>query len=576
MVHKGKDRFAVDLSSRNALVAHRPFRYETVPGLVAQLYAGDHLVSWDIKDAFHHIRMLAADRLRLVFRVSDHVFLPNVLPFGLKLAPWAFTQLMRPVVTALRRLGCRRISFCDDSGGAPPGSCPCFKNDANAGRRTPLALFASLGVQVHAAKGVAIGTHALPLLGFLVHTVRRLILLPPGGHSSLLVAARRLSSAACFSSLWVRRKALQRFCGLAVSCSLAISAARLRLHHLYVAQRGRAGWCHLRHGALAELAWWRRLRRSREVGRALWQPHLGALPTDASPYGWGGHDQNLVPARGFFSPGVQRMHINVHEFEAVTLSLMSLGHLWDPGGGVLDLRIDNKGTKYVISNMSTRSRALHWARCRLRMVLVRRGLCLRGSWLSSAANFRAEYLSRVTDRTDWRLSPAVFADLDARWGPHIVDRFASETIAQVPRFNSLWLCPGIVAVEAFRQWWGADSNFVNPPFGVVDQVLDFIEAHNAAATVVLPVWQAQPWWSQAVATIVQAFLLPPHAGLFSPGSLQVPRRRTRWRVAAFRFVPFATRPRLSACVASRPASWNLPPLSAALVPLPSSSSANRH
>jgi len=190
VVHKGKDRFVVDLSSRNALVAHRPFRYETVPGLVAQLDAGDHLVSWDIKDAFHHIRMQAADRLRLAFRVSDHVFLPNVLPIGLQLAPWALTKLMRPVVIALRRLGFRLVSFCDDVGGAPPGSCPCFKTDATAGRRTPLALFASLGVQVHAAKGVAIGTQALPLLGFLVHTVRRLILLPPERHSSLIRGLR--------------------------------------------------------------------------------------------------------------------------------------------------------------------------------------------------------------------------------------------------------------------------------------------------------------------------------------------------------------------------------------------------
>jgi len=270
------------------------------------------------------------------------------------------------------------------------------------------------------------------------------------------------------------------------------------------------------------------------------------------------------------------MHINVKEVEAVTLSLMSLGHVWDPGGGVLDLWIDNKVAKYVISNMSTRSRALHWALCRLRRVLVRHGLCLRGSWLSSAANFRADYLSRVTDRTDWRLSPAVFADLDARWGPHTVDRFASDNNAQVPRFNSLWLCPGTEAVDAFRQWWGAENNFVNPPFDLADQVLDLIEAHNAAATVVIPVWQAQPWWPRAVATSVEAFLLPPHAGLFSPGSLQLPRRRPHWRVAAFRFVPSATRPRLSAGVASRHVSWNVPPPSAALVPLPSSASATRH
>ena len=107
-------------------------------------------------------------------------------------------------------------------------------------------------------------------------------------------------------------------------------------------------------------------------------------------------------------------------------------------------------------------------------------------------------------------------------------------------------------------------------------MLYLIEAHNAAATVVLPIWKAQPWWSRAVATSVEAFLLPPHAGLFSPGSLQVPRRRPHWRVSAFRFVPLETRPRLSAGVASRPVSWNVPPPSAALVSLPPSASASRH
>ena len=141
VVHKGKDRLVVDLSSRNAHVADRPFRYETLPGLVAQLDAGDHLVSSDIKVAFHHIRLQAADRLLLAFRVGDRVFLPNVLPFGLKLAPSAFTKLLRPVVAALRRLGFRLISFhfATISAARPPvpARAPRPTPPLAGGRRSP-------------------------------------------------------------------------------------------------------------------------------------------------------------------------------------------------------------------------------------------------------------------------------------------------------------------------------------------------------------------------------------------------------------------------------------------------------
>lgn len=67
VVHKGKDRLVVDLSERNAFIDDRRFVYEHLPGLVKQLVPDDHLVSWDIKDAFHHICLLPADRLRLAF-----------------------------------------------------------------------------------------------------------------------------------------------------------------------------------------------------------------------------------------------------------------------------------------------------------------------------------------------------------------------------------------------------------------------------------------------------------------------------------------------------------------------------
>ena len=41
-------------------------------------------------------------------------------------------------------------------------------------------------------------------------------------------------------------------------------------------------------------------------------------------------------------------------------------------------------------------------------------------------------MSRIVDHDDWFLDPAIFARIDAMWGPHTVDRFVSFHNAQLP------------------------------------------------------------------------------------------------------------------------------------------------
>ena len=57
--------------------------------------------------------------------------------------------------------------------------------------------------------------------------------------------------------------------------------------------------------------------------------------------------------------------------------------------------------------------------------------CIPGS-----VNERADLLSRFVDKDDWSLNTVVFQDIDVKWGPHTIDRFASYYNAQLPRFNS--------------------------------------------------------------------------------------------------------------------------------------------
>ena len=44
-------------------------------------------------------------------------------------------------------------------------------------------------------------------------------------------------------------------------------------------------------------------------------------------------------------------------------------------------------------------------------------------WIPREANQQADFISRIVDSGDWSLHPDLFAKLDAKWGPHTVDRF---------------------------------------------------------------------------------------------------------------------------------------------------------
>lgn len=48
-------RLVVGLSYINTSLEDRPFKYETLAAFVSRLQPGDHMISWDISDALHHV-----------------------------------------------------------------------------------------------------------------------------------------------------------------------------------------------------------------------------------------------------------------------------------------------------------------------------------------------------------------------------------------------------------------------------------------------------------------------------------------------------------------------------------------
>ena len=109
-------------------------------------------------------------------------------------------------------------------------------------------------------------------------------------------------------------------------------------------------------------------------------------------------------------------------------------------------------------------------------------------------NARADLLSRFIDRDDRSLNPEVFMSLDARWGPHTVDRFPSYFNSQVVRFNSKYLSPGCYAVDALAQDWRSDNNWLCPPGHLIVATVQHLRYHKGVGTLVVPEWPSASFW----------------------------------------------------------------------------------
>lgn len=257
-----------------------------------------------------------------------------------------------------------------------------------------------------------------------------------------------------------------------------------------------------------------------------------------------------------------RLLINIKELLAILFTLRSFPHLRGPG--VLRVRADSLVNVHVLNTMRSRSPALMSVVREVLRELHSRQLRAEAYWLSSIANAHADKLSRDRDASDWRLRRSVFSVLQARWGPLVVDRFASERNRQLPVFKSAAACPGTAAVDAWRQDWRGVHNYVNPPFSMAALAINKLAVEGASAVLVLPVWRAQPWWARFLALADAAVLPPVGSPLYTHGLYVSPAKSPRWRTAAFYVAPATTRRTGSA--GAPPPTWECWPPSARRVP----------
>jgi hypothetical protein len=501
----GKFRVILDLRTVNSCLIPAPsFKYEAVTDSAFVFRPKDWLTTVDLSQGYFHLEIRAEFWTYLGFQWDNQFYVFTALPMGLSNACWAFTKLLREPVEHWRRQGIRLIHYLDDFA---VGGTSVMETRANIAR--VVKDLRELGFYVNEEKSVLEPAQECTFLGIIINTLTEEFKVTPARAMKLMRDLRKLLEP---STRAVTARTLFSIGGQIGSMKAALGqAAMLFSRSFYRLADTRHSWnsyLRLTEDVRAEARFWV-AHFDIWNGKRIWNYspiHAVSIWTDASGTGWGGvtKDFGTLEAHGLLPPDVFFTSSTFREIYGILCVLQSFGeYLRDRR---ILLRTDSQPAMYNIRKGGHMNPTTNQLLLDLYTFTLNLGCTLKVEWVPRGFNQWADYLSKIQDSSDWKLSDSIFLQLEDLWGPHEVDRMASDTNKQLLRFNSRWWCPGTEAVDCFTQDWSGSNNWCNPDFNLITQILEHMSFCRAHGTIIIPKWVARPWWP----------LIQPTMGIFAP------------------------------------------------------------
>ena len=511
----GKKRLVVNLRHLNKFLWKQKFKYEDLRTAMLLFERGDYLFSFDLKSGYHHVAIAEIHQKYLGFAWEGSYYVFTVFPFGLSTACYMFTKLLRPLVRYWRGQGIRIVVYLDDGIGAAAGGAEAA--DVSRVVRSTLEL---AGFVSNCEKSVWQPTQRLQWLGFIIDTSLGQIETPPEKISRLLSILSKVLHASHVSA-----RQLASVVGRIISMGLAVGpVSRLMTRSLYAVLESRRAWCELLslpEEARKELEFWSS-KLVEYKAQPIWHSPsaVRVVYSDASATGYGGYivEHGRYTAYGQWTAVEATRSSTWRELAGVWKVLQSLAS-----------KLSNNRVRWFTDNQNvvrilqvgSRQPQLQEVALKIFSLTIHCQIRLEPEWVPREENEQADYLSRIIDLDDWFLDPAIFAQLDAQWGPHSVDWFADSYNKQLDRFNSRCWNPGSEAVDAFTVDWSGENNWWCPPIALIPRVIRHAQACSAYGTLIVPCWLSAPFWPMLCPTkgqfVVEVIELPQQRGLFLPG-----------------------------------------------------------
>ena len=316
----GGYRPVLDLSPLNEFTPHIPFRMETVSSVRQAIQPGDWGVSIDLKDAYFHVLIHQSRQHLLRFVWSGVCYHFQALPFGLALAPWIFTRIVRELVLIAQARGIRLLVYLDDWLMLSGSRERCADQ-----AKQLVALSTEMGFNIHPGKSDLSPSQQFVYLGMVVDTESFTVRPTERRLQDLTTSIKQLLSDGVAS-----RRQLSSLLGTMESMASLLPLARVYKRPLQRAVASRfgvnapwdskvslQGWFWDAVSQWLDPQWLASSVPIRPQGSTVY------LHTDASKVGWGAHllDQS---ASGRWSQQEALLHINMLELEAVFRGLRHL------------------------------------------------------------------------------------------------------------------------------------------------------------------------------------------------------------------------------------------------------------
>ena len=484
----GKLRLVVNLRFLNRYLWKQKFKYEDLRTAMFFFEQGDIMFSFDLKSGYHHVDIAEIHQKYLGFEWGGVFYVFTVLPFGLSTACYIFTKLLRPLVRYWRAKGIRITVYLDDG-------LAVVQNRQKAEEFSAIvrSTLDRAGFLWHPAKSHWTPVERLTWLGFVIDLSAGQLEVPK---EKILALKQQIHKALELTKIPARL--LASIVGKIISMGLAIGPiARFMTRNLYALLETRYAWCehlHLNVEAIKELEFWKS-SITKYNAQPFWRVPAAVriVYSDASDTGFGGYvvEHGPCEAHGQWSPDEVVQSSTWRELTAVLRVLHSM---------TIKLRnsqvrwfTDNQNVAHIL-RVGSRQQHLQKIAMEVFSLAIQNHILIEPEWIPRELNKKADCLSRIIDYDDWMLNPVVFEQLDSLWGPHTIDRFATNSNAQLPRFNSRYWCPGTEAIDTFTTQWASENNWLCPPVALIPRAIRHAELCAATCTLVVPSWTSAPFW----------------------------------------------------------------------------------
>lgn len=526
----GTYRFILNLKSLNKFIQPQHFKMEDIRTAMKLIQKNCYMGTIDMKEAYYSVPIDKSYRKYLRFKFQNHTYEFQCLPFGLSLAPFVFTKLLKPIVSYLRSRGFLLVIYLDDIlciGYSYEDCLNCISET--------VTLLESLGFVINYSKSKLIPNQTRTFLGFELDSREMHLKLPQKKITKIFESVQKLSNKTTISI-----RDFARFLGLLCSACPAVPYG-----WVYTKRFEREKFLGLQNAAddydkimtlspllEPDFTWWKTHINHASNPIRNGQYFLEIF-SDASMTGWG-IACNGERASGFWDAIEAKNHINFLELKAAFIGLMCFATNFT--NKEILLRIDNTtaisyinrygGIQYPHLNDIARE---IWQWCEHRQ------LHIFASYIKSKENREADKESRRTNiDTEWSLSSSAFKIITDSFGHPHIDLFASRLNAKCRNYVSWRRDPHALNIDAFTLDWSKSFFYSFPPFSLILKCLRKIMTDKACGIMVVPLWPSQPWYPLFVALSQNEIIyLKPEAELLvSPSREQHPMWKSLTLVAS--------------------------------------------